>query len=178
MIRKPVSVGDEFAGDYVPERGINYDLYEPGLLESVLIFSFGGGLSVGAAFLFYNHLWAALCFSAGALPIRVLYCRYRAEKRRWQLREQFRDLLYSLSASTASGRQLDHALEEARENLRLIYPERALICMELRRLTLEVRESRVPVDQVFVSFGKRSRIEEILRFSRVCSLCRRMGGDM
>lgn len=169
---------EEFSGDYFPDRGTDYNLYVPSSGEALLVMLFSGTASFGIAMLFYNSWTISIFFLLAAIPGKVIYCRYRAQRRRWQLREQFRDFLYSLSASVSAGHQLESALEEAGENLRLIYNEKAPIARELKIMILEIRESHIPADRVLKNFGMRSGVEEILQFSRICSLCRRTGGDM
>ncbi|MBQ0078649.1 MAG: type II secretion system F family protein [Eubacterium sp.] len=91
---------------------------------------------------------------------------------------QFKDLLYSLSASVAAGRQMSEALIEAYDNLRVLYDEADLIMVELghmRRSMLNNKES----DKVLLQdFAYRSRSEDISNFVQVYVTCRNMGGNL
>ena len=83
----------------------NYAEYEMTEKERVLFLGVGYMAAAGIVFLFYHSfILSALC---GFLVIRMkpYYASWRAQQRRRKLQHQFKDLLYSLSASFTAGRQ-------------------------------------------------------------------------
>lgn len=129
-------------------------------------------------FLFFHSL--ILSAAAGAL-IRLALPAYRshlAEKRRRKLNEQFKDLLYSLSASITAGRQMEEALIEAEENLTAMYPAHAPIIRELKHMKRGIVENNESDRVLLADFARRSGCEDINSFVQVYLTCRSMGGDI
>ncbi|MEG0662663.1 MAG: type II secretion system F family protein, partial [Anaerovoracaceae bacterium] len=106
------------------------------------------------------------------------YQNYLSAKRRALLLLQFKDLLYSLSASIATGRQMSTALEEAYENLSLIYPQDSPIIAELKYMVRGISENRDREEALLISFAQRSQIEDIKNFVEVYLACRISGGNL
>ena len=103
----------------------NYAEYEMTEKERVLFFCGGYLTAAGIVFLFYHSLiLSALC---GFLVIRMkpFYTSWRAQQRRQKLQHQFKDMLYSLSASFTAGRQMPEALVEAADTLSAMYGPRS-----------------------------------------------------
>ncbi|MGI6721945.1 MAG: type II secretion system F family protein [Anaerovoracaceae bacterium] len=101
-----------------------------------------------------------------------------AEKRRALLLTQFKDLLYSMSASIATGRMMSAALEEGLENLKLIYDEDTPLVRELKYIVRSVGENRGHEQELLADFARRSGCEDIRNFVDVYAACRQTGGNM
>ncbi|MDR2087784.1 MAG: hypothetical protein LBP73_00320 [Clostridiales Family XIII bacterium] len=127
---------------------------------------------------FYQSPVCSALLALLALPCKRLYERRLAEKRRSALAISFRDLLYSLSASFSTGRQMPEALKEGLTAMRLIYPESAPIVRELAHMTARIFESRDDEASVLDDFANRSCSEDIRNFVDAYFICRRTGGDM
>ena len=98
--------------------------------------------------------------------------------RQMELDRQFRDLLTSLSASIAAGRQMEEALAEACDNLSLLYEPDALIMKELRYMKRSIRENRETDRSLLSDFAARAGSEDIRSFVQVYLTCRGTGGDL
>ena len=155
-----------------------YDCYQLIGKERICFYVVAGVFLAGVGYLFYKSVVISLLFAALAYPARRSYCRYLVAKRRRELSYQFRDLLYSLSASFATGRQMQEALEEAEESLRLIYHEGDSICIELSYMVKRMRESKESEEELLWDFASRSHIAEIQSFVDIYSICRKTGGNM
>ena len=130
------------------------------------------------SFLFFR---SAVVSALAGLTIRFFLPRFAdalARRRREQLELQFRDLLYSLSASVAAGRQMEEALVEADENLSSMYPEEAPIVQELHHMKRSILENNAADRLLLSDFARRSRSEDINSFVQVYLTCRSMGGDL
>ena len=103
--------------------------------------------------------------------------KYFMVKRRQQLLIQFKDFLYSLSASMATGRNMGESIREALVNLKNIYDNNAPIIQELSIIVsgLDNRESEV---YLLSDFAKRSACRDITGFTDVYLSVRESGGDM
>lgn len=131
-----------------------------------------------ASWLFFQNIFFAFSFTFISIPLKKYHIRSLAKEQQSQLSDQFRDLLYSISASTAAGRQLREALIEAEENLAMIYEPEAPMRLELNQMGRRMREGRESEEQLLQDFALRSKVEDIENFVEVCLICRRTGGDL
>lgn len=129
-------------------------------------------------FLFYNSLLLSI-LSFFLYPLfKKPYIRYIEKRRIRNLQNQFRDLLYSLSASFASGRQMTEALIEAKKTMEEMYPEDAPIVRELNIMTGQLKEAKEAEEKVLIEFAARCKLADITTFVDVYVTCRSTGGNM
>lgn len=129
-------------------------------------------------YLFYNSLALSLLSFAFYPLFKKPYLRYMERQRRRNIQNQFRDLLYSFSASFASGRQMTEALTEAKNTLGEMYPDDAPIVRELLIMTGQLKEAKETEEKVLVEFASRCNIPDITTFVDVYVTCRSTGGNM
>ncbi len=146
--------------------------------ERLVFAALAGAAAAFIAFTFYRSIALSLISLAAGPALLPLYARYKLEKRRALMREQFRDLLYSLSASFAAGRQMPEALAEGLENLSLIYDLDTPMIEELTQMKLGIYENRMRDDELLKGLAERSGIEDIRNFAEVYAICRSTGGDV
>ncbi|WP_324823844.1 hypothetical protein [Sinanaerobacter sp. ZZT-01] len=128
-------------------------------------------------YLFYESLIMGLIFCALAIKGESVFSHYLAEKRRIELTEQFRDFLYSISASVSAGRQMPEALQEAKENLLLIYSNDAILCRELDYIVRGIFESKESAETLLKDFAERTELPDICQFVEVYCICKTTGGN-
>lgn len=156
----------------------NYAEYEMTEKERVLFFCGGYLTAAGIVFLFYHSfILSALC---GFLVIRMkpFYTSWRAQQRRQKLQHQFKDMLYSLSASFTAGRQMPEALVEAADTLSAMYGPEEPIMMELAHMKRCILENNESDSELLTDFAARSGCEDIRNFVQVYIICRNTGGDL
>ncbi|MBQ9060776.1 MAG: type II secretion system F family protein [Firmicutes bacterium] len=156
----------------------DYSTYELSRPERIRFEGIGYGCIAIIVYLFYRSLiLAALC---GFLIRRCqpFYQKHMIQKRQAELNRQFRDLLTSLSASIAAGRQMEEALVEASENLSLLYGPDTLIMKELRYMKRSILENRETDRSLLSDFALRAGSEDIRSFVQVYLTCRSTGGDL
>ncbi|MDD4566166.1 MAG: type II secretion system F family protein [Eubacteriales bacterium] len=156
----------------------NYNIYDLNSREKIHFSIFCITILFLTGYLFYHSMIISIFFTCLALPCYRLYRAGLAEKRRRVLTEQFRDVLYSVSASIAAGRQMTEALHEAEQNIRLIYKEDDLIVMELSVIVKRLYEFRESEEEVLRDFASRTGIEDISDFVDIYLTCRETGGDL
>lgn len=126
--------------------------------------------------IFYRNIWMVLLACAGGgIFAPSYYKRYLIDKRRKQLREEFKDALYSLIVSLRAGRSLEGAFAASLEDLDAemtphIYREWQEVIAQL--------QVGIPVEEGLREFGKRSGVEEIQSFARTVEVCKRSEGDI
>jgi tight adherence protein B len=162
-------------GRQVPGSYEAFDLNGKEKLKFLLLCGLG---LFAAGFLFYHSILLSLLVSLAAYPGLSLYRTYLAEKRRREMKEQFRDVLYSISASVSTGRQMPEALGEAGQNIRLIFGEDSLMGKELDHMVKLLREYRESEEEILKDFAARTGIEDISDFVDIYLTCRETGGDL
>ena len=131
-----------------------------------------------AAYVFYHSVPLSI-LSGAAIPLVVKrYAKYKAGKEKEMLVTQFKDLLYSLSASFASGRHMREGLSEAYDNLRLMYDDNTPMIRELSRMLYQMKESRASEEEILRDFAGRSGSSDIQNFIDVYFICRATGADV
>ena len=117
-----------------------------------------------------------------AIPIDrfsvALYADYKAKKRKELFINQFRDLLYSLSASIASGRHMSEALIDARNNLVLLYPDDSPMIAELDYAKIKMNSVNESVSVILSDMGLRSGIRDVITFADIYSVAVTTGADL
>lgn len=128
--------------------------------------------------LFFDSFIAAAALSAAAIPLEKIWRRSRSEARRRELAVQFKDLLFSLSASFQAGRHMREAVSEARRNLSEIYAASAPINIELDLMERRMGAGGESERTVLLDFAKRSGIEDARNFADVYYTCLTTGGNL
>ena len=156
----------------------DYSVYEFSTKEKIIFYLAGYLCIFTVVYLFYHSIIVALI--SGVLVHFVMpYVKgYMAHKRLDALNMQFKDMLYSLSASVASGRQMEEALIEAEENLSSIYKPTEPIMKELKHMRINILENKESDKPLLKDFAERTKCEDINDFVQVYVTCRNMGGDI
>lgn len=108
------------------------------------------------------------------LPIRQ---KQIIEKRRKNLRDQFRDMLEGLVTSLGAGNNVPDSFAAVYEDLKIQYDSDAHIVKELE-IILEGIRHNVPVEDIIMDFGNRSGINDIKTFANVFNISYRKGGNI
>lgn len=154
-----------------------YDSYRLSGGEKVIFLSGGYILIFMLCLLFYRSF--LLAFASGALIFFLIpfYEAYKGDQKRALLLLQFKDLLYSLSSSMATGRQMGQALEEGLETLNYLYDEETPMVQELLFMVRAMKENRESEEKILLDFARRSGVDDIRNFVDVYLTCRETGGD-
>lgn len=99
------------------------------------------------------------------------------DKRRMELTQQFRSLLEALAVSLSSGMNMSESLVSAYGDLKMEYSENAYIVREVGEMINGI-QNNVPIENMMMSLGERSQIEDIKNFGIVFEICYRAGGNM
>lgn len=156
----------------------DYTRYELEGKEKMIFFFAGYGCIFLVVYLFYHSILLSVASGCLVYFLRPYAEHHRAEKRMELLTIQFKDLLYSLSASVAAGRQMGEALVEAEENLSIMYEADEPIMKELRYMRINLVENKESDKVLLKDLAVRSHNEDIYNFVQVYATCRSMGGDL
>ncbi|MFW5434067.1 type II secretion system F family protein [Paenibacillus apiarius] len=155
-----------------------YSVYVMNRKERLFALYAGASVMAGIGYLFYHH-WLAMIVLA---VIGTRYTRIRQsvllERKRSQLTQQFKQVLYSLSSSLSAGRSMENAFREASYDLKLLYPGTEVdIIRELHIISMR-QENGEPIEQAILDFSRRAEQDDISNFADVFVTCKRTGGDL
>ncbi len=135
-------------------------------------------LLMGISMLFFRNPLMLAALPLALKPGWQLYGNYRRDQRQKALLREFRDFLFSLSASFATGRHMTEAMKEAEAALTHIYGEKSLLGEEIRYMVKAIEETGQSDQKVFCEFAGRTGLEDVQLLSEVYRACRETGGNM
>lgn len=156
----------------------DYSVYELSKREKLTFYSIGYSCIAIVVYLFYHSVPLAILSGILIHWIMPHIRKHLAERRMDTLMVQFKDMLYSLSASVAAGRQMEEALVEAEENLSVMYGSQEPIMKELRHMRISIVENKESDKRLLKDLASRSKSEDISNFVQVYVTCRNMGGNL
>lgn len=155
----------------------NYEKYHFSKKELLKYLAQGTLLCAAVDYLFYQN-WILMLLG---VPVIVFYMRHKKRElirdRKRRLNYQFKDMLNALSVAVQAGYSVENAVSACTRDLERIYRKEEDIMQELHYIESQQRVS-VPVEELFLDFGERSRIEDIENFASVFYAAKRTGGDM
>ena len=128
--------------------------------------------------LFYNSPAAGFLIVLALTALFPTYKKRTAERKKAELLLQFRDMLYSISASVSLGRSMAQALEESITFWDATYKESDYIMQELKYMTGRIKNSNERDIEVLKDFAVRSGLTDISDFVSVYESCRTTGGNL
>ena len=155
----------------------SYEEYRFSVTE-ILKYLVQGLLLCGAVdYLFYQNPWLMFL----ALPVTVFFLKWKKKglirERKKNLNYQFKDALNALSVAVQAGYSVENAVMACSRDLERLYPQETDIVREFHYMETQLKVS-VPVEELLMSFGDRSGIEDIENFAAVFYTAKRTGGDM
>lgn len=177
------------------QKLLNYKVYYLNKKEKIIYFLVAFLLGAAVAYLFYGgigkdeygepttitHICNIVIMSIVGIVAAKLFFPIRVQqiidKRKKALRVQFIDLLDSLSASLASGKNVPAAFMAAREDLLVQYSEDAYIVTEVEQIISGI-ENNISVESMLVDLGKRSGMKDIVNFGKVFETAYQKGGNL
>lgn len=156
----------------------DYSTYKPSIKERIaILIAICFSLEL-IGILFYD---TKLGVSIAPLAYPISEIKYReimVKKRRNKLRNQFKDVLYSMSSAFATGEHMVTAMEKSIYVLDDIYGEGCDMAVELRDMLNRVIEAGDDEIELWRDFGRRSGVEDIQDFADVFASCRDAGGNL
>ena len=146
---------------------IDYSVSNMSVIQ--LILSALGGFIAGffVLFIFYKIIPLSI---AGGIITGIVYSfiakKQFINKRLFNFRTQFYDLLEAMSVSMRAGNPVLKSLQNAREDLTLIYPENSDIINELDIIIIKFNNA-VALSESFSDLAKRTGLEDIASFASI-----------
>ena len=128
--------------------------------------------------LFYNNTYF-VALTPCIYPItKKRYKRKKEMEVKKNLRNQFRDLLFSFSTSFSMGFHMKEAMIEGHSQLIKTYGTDTVLSNELSKMIKKMEDTGERDVDLWNDFANRSGLEEISSFAAVYSCCRETGGDL
>lgn len=156
---------------------MDYRRYQAGKKERILFGLEAAALTGVIALCFYNSPWAI-----GTFPLVLLWLfrekgQTLGERRRKELKLQFKDAVEGIAAALAAGYSAENAVREARKDLQLVYAGSADIVQELSAMERKL-DANQTIEAAMEDFAKRSGLEEAETFAEIFAVGKRNGGDL
>ena len=142
---------------------------------------FTGGLFVLlslCSYLFYHNFLLLLLFYPVYRKGIPLVTSYRKEREKAALLNEFRDFLFSLSATFATGRHLKNGMDTAVVYLREVYGNDSLLADKLEFMCRAIDETGVSEGDALMSFAEETDLEDIWTFADTYCACIETGGNL
>jgi tight adherence protein B len=157
---------------------IDYSVYNMSKRERLFNIFLASIFLFGLGFIFYQNVLVSLLI----IPFSLLYPGIRkreiVERRQNELNLQFKDMLYSISSSLASGKALETAFKESVKELSIIYPdEDTLIIKEIQYMQRKI-DMNEQIENVLMDFADRSGLEDVRSFASILQTCNKRGGNV
>ncbi len=99
------------------------------------------------------------------------------KNRRNELNIQFKAFLEALATSLSSGMNMQESLSVAHEDLKLEFSDNAYIVVEVAEMVYGI-QNNIAIEDMLISLGERSQIEDIKNFGNMFAIAYRAGGDL
>ncbi len=157
---------------------VDYGSYKLNGKEIVMTLITVGVFLFFVGYLFYDQLLISLLFSC----LSVFFLKYRArqlkEKRKNELKLQFKEAAASLSSSLAAGKSIENAFRDTLKDLKMLYPDPQTHIINEFNIINRRLENGENIERALEDFAHRSDIDDIQNFSDVFITCKRTGGNL
>lgn len=155
----------------------HYDQYIFGVKDWITFLVVEAGKVLLISYLFFDSiLGVGIALPFAWFDYRSMK-RRKCEQQRLRLIKQFKSMMESIVNSLHAGYSLEHAFEDAKRDLTLLYQKDAYIFSEINAI-LEGIKMRIPVEQLLADFGRRSGIDDVRNFANVVIAAKRNGGNL
>ena len=156
----------------------DYRKYKLNQREKIFFFAAGYGVIIYLSYLFYHSVFLSIAVGFSAIAFKKQCCEFMNNRRKKEIVIEFKDLLYSLSASIATGRYITEALLDSEENIKMIHGDKSIMYKELQFINKQIGENHVAEEIALMDFAQRSGIEDIRSFVEIYSICKYTGGNL
>lgn len=127
---------------------------------------------------YFFHSFEAIIY---VLPAGYVYLRLRIKemkgKRKWEAKEQFKELMLLASTSQRAGYSVENAFVNSYSDLMKLYGKTSYVCKLIKRISI-ARNNNMSVSNVFINEGEKSGIDEIKEFGYVYEIAYSHSGNM
>ncbi len=156
----------------------DYDIYVMGKGEKAANILFAAAVLFGTGYVFYHSIVLSGILMLAAFWWPGIRTRQIIEKRKSRLTLQFKDMMYSLASALSVGKSVESGIQDALQDLRVIYPDpQTDILVEMEYILRGIGMNQTTED-MFRQFAERAHLEDVENFVDIFVTCKRTGGDL
>ncbi|MFR8227562.1 MAG: type II secretion system F family protein [Lachnospirales bacterium] len=159
------------------QQAINYEEYYLTVKEWALWAAAGTGACGAVAYTFYRSYRIFFVLLPLGLMYPLVHKKQLCQRRKEQLKSQFKEGVLILSASLSAGYSIENALKASVNELTMLYGNQGMLVKEFTWMVRQIGLNST-AEEVFEDFSKRSGIEEIQSFVQVFAVAKRSGGEL
>jgi tight adherence protein B len=156
---------------------MDYDKYTFSMREYMVMVGQFVLLAAIAGKLFYGNILFGLLM----IPFVVMFIKWKrklkTDRRKRELRFQFRDALNSISDLLSVGYSVENSIRECYKEMAILHGRESVICKELS-LIVKKTELNIPIENTFVDLGRRSGIDDLNMFGQIFINAKRTGENL
>lgn len=156
----------------------DYNEYKLKNKERIALIVISAGFLLIAGFLYINSFITVVISPIAYGFLSQRYINYIVVKRKTKLRNEFKELLYSFSASFSIGSSMQSAMKDGCKKLREIFNDDSIMLGELEAMITKMETTACDPVLLWEDLASRSMIEDLQLFSEVYRGCTSSGGDM
>lgn len=158
--------------------GDDYHVYHMSVRDRMAAGLIGMGIGGLVSYLFFKNLVITIAAAAAVAALaQGVYQENKLKKRKKELLLQFKDLLESLTASYATGKNTLESFRDAWNDLEQIYGEQSDIATELA-IIVSGMENNINIEELLTNFAQRSGLEDVASFADVFKVSLRQGANI
>ncbi len=137
-------------------------------VQHILVYIISGILASAVVNLFYHLVPLSVIVGfIAAVAIEKMYADKTIDKRKRELRLQFKEFLESMSVAVGAGNVEVHAIKSALKDLRIAYNENADIVKEVENILMQYEKGGKLLKDLFQDLADRSGIDDIQSFATI-----------
>ena len=156
----------------------DYNEYKLNNKERIALIAISAGFLLIAGFLYINSFITVVISPIAYGFLSQRYISYIVVKRKTKLRNEFKELLYSFSASFSIGSGMQSAMKDGCKKLREVFNDDSIMLGELEAMITKLETTACDPVLLWEDLASRSMIEDLQLFSEVYRGCTSSGGDM
>lgn len=147
---------------------INYNECQWNKMQHMLVYIAMVLISTVVLMLFYHNIVISLVIGLiVGIFLKKMLVKSVIDKRKKQLRLQFKTFLESMTVAVRAGQNELVSLQSALDDLKLTYNGENDIIVEIDHIIKAYRNADIPLSDLFLDFGNRSGIEDIKTFGTI-----------
>ena len=157
---------------------MDYKLMDLSSSEKKYFYCIAFFLGIVIGWLFFESLLMGVLAGSILCTKTDLLKEYLSIKKKQKLLTQFKDFLYSLSSSALTGRSIGQGIADSIDFWKDTYEDDAFIMIELRAMNDKLKKGNMQDIAVLEDFANRTGLRDVYDVALVCSICKRMGGNL
>lgn len=128
--------------------------------------------------LFFDNLYMVFSVFIIYKPLKLMIENELLKKKKREFLIQFKDLLYNLSSSIATGRGMKEALQESQVQLSYVYKKDDLIIATINVLLEKMNSENAIDSDVIMEFAADSKLDDVIQFANMYDVCKKSGANL